>query len=150
MIMKILERINGGQIVRVSRWIKVNELYDITPRHNLYDYATDENGYKTGEEKYNGENGNYCNYFVFRGKKYAIEQFIAMNGVWCMQDGYVEKGEKCYLSGYDADGDIYYPIMIEWDEYCEHVRVYMDYPDNGLLSYLNKANFNHSRRAYGI
>ena len=111
---------------RLSRWITVQHAYDVTPRHSLYDFATDENGYHPWQNEFNPENGVYLDYFVWNGKKYALEQFIAYGG--CAEfghyHGYVENGEDHYFAGYDAM-TIFASIMIETDEFLERVRVYM-------------------------
>lgn len=40
------------------------------------------------------------------------------------QNAGTKDGKLHYLSGVDMDGDLYHPIYVEFDEYCENVRVY--------------------------
>ena len=125
--MKEIVTKEGRTLLRLSRWIKVQQGYNITPRHSLYDQCTDENGFYPGQSMFNPENGTFLDFFRFNGRKYAINQFIIFGG--CM-GGYPpmwedEDGKIHYLSGYDSE-DYYNPIMIESSEYCEYVRVYQE------------------------
>lgn len=125
--MKEIVTKEGRTLLRLSRWIKVQQGYNITPRHSLYDYCTDENGFYPGQSMFNPENGTFLDFFRFNGRKYAINQFIIFGG--CM-GGYPPMWEDedrkiHYLSGYDSE-DYYNPIMIESSEYCEYVRVYQE------------------------
>lgn len=117
----------GRTLRRLSRWIKVQQEYNITPKHSLYDYCTDESGYHPTQSKFNPENGTFLDYFRFQGRKWAIGQFIQFGG---MMGGYPpmwedEDGKLQYLSGYDSE-NYYNPIMIEFSEACEYVRVYQE------------------------
>ena len=114
--------------VRVSKWLKVKQAYNISKRNSLYDYCTDENGYHPYNDKYNPENGTYLDYFTYNGKNYAIEQFIAIGSITDRlghETGFIENSEIINLSGYDAL-NYYNPIFIEIDTYGEHVRVYKE------------------------
>lgn len=120
---------NGTKIFyRVSRWITVRHNY--TPRKNnmLWDYVTDENGYKPYQDNFTPENGLYLDYFKWNGRNYAIEQFLCLGNPFytpftlSYENG---DGKKCYLSGVDNE-NIYNPIFVEFDEYCERVRVYIE------------------------
>lgn len=111
---------------RVSRWIRVRQNYNPSKSNNLYDYASDEYGYKPYQDEFNPANGLTLDYFKWNGRNYAIEQFGTLGNPFYMPVcyKYTEKGKEHYLSGVDMDGDIYNPIYIECDEYCECVRVY--------------------------
>lgn len=112
--------------VRVSRWIKVKQNYNPRKNNRLWDYVTDENGYKPHNDNFNPENGLYLDYFRFNGRTYAIEQFFAFGSIADTighASGYIENGEKHYLQGFDNE-NIYNPIFIELDEYGENVRIY--------------------------
>ena len=111
---------------RVSRWLTIKHNYNPRPNNYLWDYVMDENGYKPYESNFDPENGLYLDYFTWRGRNYAIEQF------WCLGNPFytafslayeVENGGLYYLSGIDAE-NIYNPIYIEFDECCERVRIY--------------------------
>lgn len=112
---------------RVSRWITVQHNY--TPRKNnrLWDYVTDSYGYKPYQEQFNPENGLFLDYFMFGGRSYAVEQFLRLGSMWsAVAYAYEDKeGKTAFLSGYDMD-DYYDPIFVEFDEYCEKVRVYTE------------------------
>ena len=118
---------NDYTVERVSRWIKIQEAYNVTPRHSLYDYSSDEYGYNPQNDKFNPENGTSVYYFVWNGRKYALDQFIRFGSFMELGHyyGYVENGEKHYFSGYDSE-TIFNSMLIEIDEYCEHVRVYFE------------------------
>lgn len=122
--MKAFYTKDGKNIVnRLSRWITIKQAYNVTKRNGLFEFSTDENGYTPAQENYNPENGTFLDYFRFRGRNYAINQFIALGSVWC--------GGKQYEFT-DTDGkstfihavDLYSPLYIEIDEYGERVRVY--------------------------
>ena len=82
--MKTFYTKDGKNIVnRLSRWITIKQAYNVNRRNSLFDFSTDENGYKPGQDEYNPANGTFLDYFSFNGRKYAIEQFIALGSVWC-------------------------------------------------------------------
>lgn len=125
--MKEIVTKEGRTLMRLSHWIKVRQAYNITPKHSLYYYCTDERGYQPGQSQFNPENGTFLDYFRFQGRKWAIDQFIQFGG---MMGGYPpmwedENGKLQYLSGYDSE-NYYNPIMIEFSEACEYVRVYQE------------------------
>ena len=112
--------------VRVSRWMRIKTNYKPNKRNSLWDYVTDGDGYKSYQENFTPEKGLFLDYFTFRGKKYALEQFIAIGCVWDNighYAGYYENKEKHYLSAYDHES-YFYPLYIELDECGENVRVY--------------------------
>ena len=113
-------------VERLSRWITVKHAYDITPRHSLYDFCTDENGYRPWQLEFNPVNGTYLDYFEWKGEKYAIAQFICYGGMaeFGHFHGYIENGEKHYFAGYDSM-TIFDSMLSETDKYLERVRVYM-------------------------
>lgn len=119
---------NSHNYKRVSRWIEIKHNYTPNSRNALWDYVTDENGYHPYQDNFNPDNGLYLDYFKWNGRTYAVEQFAAFGSVMdCIghSTGYVENGEKHYLSGYDMD-NYYNPVMIELDEYGERCRVYIE------------------------
>lgn len=113
---------NGTKIYRVSRWIKIQQAYNITKRNSLYYYATDESGYREGQEKFNPDNGLYCDFFRWNGRNYAIEQFLRLDYPIFFTD---TDGKLNYLSGYDSE-NYYNPILIELDDCGEYVRIYTE------------------------
>lgn len=112
--MKTFTTTNGQQIKRVSRWIKVRQAYNITTRHNLHYYAEQLD-----------ENENVLDYFIYNGKKYAINQFFRFGTMFTPGTipMFYENDKLYYISGYDSE-NYYNPIMIELSECCESVRVY--------------------------
>lgn len=125
--MKEIVTTDGKTLLRLSRWIKIQQAYNVTPRHCLYDYCTDENGYCPGQSRFNPENGTFLDFFRFNGGTWALNRFIRfggiMGGVPPMWED--EHGTLHYLSAYDSE-DYYNPIMIELSEECEYVRVYQE------------------------
>lgn len=109
--MKTFQTKNGKEITRLSRWIKVRTDYKITERHSLYYYAND-----------CGDGEKYVDYFIFRGRKYAIGQFFKLDYPIFFDEA---NGKTTYLSGYDCE-NYYNPLLIEIDGYGEYVRVYSD------------------------
>lgn len=119
---------NGKKLERVSRWISVKENYTPGKNNSLWDYVTDENGYKPYQDGFNPENGLYLDYFKFAGRTYAIEQFFGIGSIADMighSMGYIENGERHYLSGFDSE-DYYNPLYIEIEDGGEHVRLYRE------------------------
>lgn len=114
--MKVLNTTDGKQIIRISRWIKIKQAYNITEKHSLYYYA----------EKI-GENENVLDYFVFNGRKYALSQFLCFGTMWSPTPPpmFYENDKLQYISGYDST-DYYKPLLIELDDCCEYVRVYTE------------------------
>ena len=116
----IIETKDGNKIKRVSRWIKIRRNYHPNHRNSLWYYVMDGNGYREGQEKFDPETGLYLDYFVWNGRKWAIEQFYRMDYPMMWED---ENGKLNWLSCYDSE-NYYNPILLEFDEYCEYVRVY--------------------------
>lgn len=117
------------EFTRVSRWIQVKHNCNPCKRNSLWDFVSDGNGYKPYQDSFNPENGLYLDYFVWDGKTYAIEQFYSLgNPFWVPYTfSYTdENGKTAFLSGVDMYGDLYHPIYVEFDEYCENVRVYIE------------------------
>ena len=113
------------KIRRLSRWIKVRTAIDITPRSTLWDYVTDENGLRPYDDSFNAENGTYCDYFVFRGIKYALDRFYRLGCMWLPYSySWQEKDGLHYISGCDMYGNLYHSYLIEMDKCGEYVRVY--------------------------
>ena len=122
-----LDKSGKYKIVRCSRWITIKQAYNVNRRNSLFDFSTDENGYKPGQDQYNPANGTFLDYFRFNGRKYAIEQFIALGSVWCGGAPYEftdTDGKSTFVHAVDFYGDLYNPLYIELDEYGERVRVY--------------------------
>ena len=126
--MKQFRTVDGkNTITRLSRWIQVKQNYNVNKRNSLYEFSTDENGYKPGQSKYNPDNGTYLDYFRFNGRNYAIDQFIALGSVWCGGAPYEftdTDGKSTFIHAVDFYGDSFNPLYIELDEYGERVRVY--------------------------
>ena len=126
--MKQFRTVDGkNTITRLSRWIQIKQNYNVNKRNSLYEFRTDENGYKPGQSKYNPANGTYLDYFRFNGRNYAIEQFIALGSVWCGGAPYEfidRDGKSTFIHAVDFCGDLYNPLYIELDECGERVRVY--------------------------
>lgn len=111
-----------------SRWITIKRAYNITRRHTLYDFASDGYGYHPYEAQYNPvETGNHIDYFVYQGRKYAVEQFVIIGSMACPGDPYSfidYDGNLTFITSVDFSGSLYDPIYTEFDECCEKVRIY--------------------------
>ena len=112
---------------RISGWIAVK--HDYTPQKNdgLWGYVTDGHGYYPHEDRFDPERGLYLDYFVFGGRRYAMDQFFRLGNMWAAvafsyED---EDGKPSFLSGFDIE-DYFNPIYAEFDEYCEKVRLYRE------------------------
>lgn len=116
------------EFYRVSRWIEIKHNYNPSKNNSLWCYVVDGYGNHSSSDKFNPENngGAYLDYFTWNGRTWAVEQFLSLNNPFWCPVGYSyedEDGKSCFLSG--VDGDNYYnPIYVEFDEYCERVRVY--------------------------
>lgn len=98
-------------VYRVSNWISIQSAY-ITPRSDLWYYAEHDEGGKHG----------FVDYFRFNGHRYAVNQFISRWSAW---------GGGCetlpdFICGYDGDGDIYNPLLLELNDEGNAVRLYLD------------------------
>ena len=114
--MKRFATTNGKEIVRLSRWIRIEYAYNVTERHSLHYYAED-----------TGDGGNALTFFRWNGRKWALCQFYRF-GTMFTPDAppmWYEKGKLQYIAGYDAE-NYYNPVMIELSEDCEYVRVYQE------------------------
>lgn len=112
---KHFELKNGHTLERVSRWIEIDSK-EVTPRHSLYYYADKENG--------DGRPG-YLMYFRFKGREYAVGQFIGRYSMFGFD--HECKTYPAFITGYDADGDLYTPLLCEIDEYGEKIRLYREH-----------------------
>lgn len=105
---------NGQKLARVSRWIKIRTAYNITEKHSLSYYAD-----KIDDEE------NSLDYFIYHGKKYAINQFYRFGTMFSPGSipMFYENDKLLFISGYDSE-NYYNPIMIEISDCCEYVRIY--------------------------
>ena len=117
---------NGWTIERASRWIKRKVYVNPTPKHALWDYATDGYGRHPYSANFDPRTGVLIDYFEYGGKKYALGQFVR-NWLGAWDPYYSENNEDDYVipDGYE-DGNYYNPIYIEFDESGEYLRVYKD------------------------
>lgn len=124
---KFLSTDKKYKIKRVSRWIAIKQAYNISKRNGLFEFCTDENGYKPNELNFNPENGTFLDYFRFNGRNYAMDQFIRIGSIACPGTAYkfIDTDNKTHeLGAVDFWGDLYNPYYIELDPYGERVRVY--------------------------
>ena len=96
---------------KVSNWIEIKYQY-VTKRHSLSDYA-DFCG--TDNEKEGS-----LTYFTFKGKKYALGQFMRLTHPEFFEN---EEGEQSFLCGYDRT-DYYKPLMLELSDCADSVRLF--------------------------
>ena len=117
------EETGTEKFYRVSRWKKVYAEH-VTPRHSLFDYATDESGNAPGNSNFDPDTATVT-FFRHNGRKYAVSEFIAFgNSFWnpVLYSYEDENGKLCILSG--TNQDFWNPLFVELDECGEYVRVY--------------------------
>jgi hypothetical protein len=112
--MKTFTTTDGKTIERVSRWIKIQTIYNITPRHSLYCYAEDMS-----------DDGNGVDYFTYKGTKYALNQFISCLSPWGYPIMWYENDKLQHASGYDSE-NYYNPLILEFSDCCEYIRLYQE------------------------
>ena len=111
---------DGNKIQSVSRWIKIRHNYSPCKRNPLWYYVMDGNGYREGQDKFDKNTGLFLDYFVWNGRKWALEQFLRPSYPEMWED---KDGKLHWLSGYDCE-NYFNPIQIELDDGCEYVKVY--------------------------
>lgn len=109
------------QLKKVSRWIAVKYNYNPSEKNSLYYYAKDENGNSANSESFERETA-FLEYFRFSGKTYALEQFINRFSCWGFDQCCNEY--PSFIVGYDSEGDIYNPLLLEMDETGEKIRLW--------------------------
>lgn len=126
--MKIITCEDGTKLRRISRWIKLNHNYTPNSRNSLWNYACDGYGRHPYQDKFDPTDGLYLDYFRFRGRTYALEQFFILGSMWLGGKPYFykdEDGKLGVIGTVDMDGPIFGPALYgEWDGYCEYVRLY--------------------------
>lgn len=124
--MKNIPTSDGRTLVRLSRWIKVRQNYKPNKRNRLWDYVRDGSGYGPHSNKFNPADGLFLDYFVWNGRKWAIEQFLSVSGTMGLPAPILfedENGKTSCIAGYDGE-NYYNPILLEVDDCGEYVRVY--------------------------
>ena len=124
---EFLTKDKQNRVKRVSRWIQIKQAYNVTKRNGLFEFSTDENGYTPAQENYNPETGTFLDYFRFRGRNYAINQFIALCSPFCGGVPYEftdTDWKSTFIHAVDFYGDLYNPLYIELEDGGERVRGY--------------------------
>ena len=124
--MKKISTTDGRTRIRRSRWILVRHNDHPNRRNSLWDYVTDGNGNRSCSPRFDPSSGLYLDYFVWNGRKWAIEQFYSASGTMGFLAPMMfenEDGKLSYIAGYDSE-NYWNPILIELDDGCEYVRVY--------------------------
>lgn len=117
---------NDGHVLnRVSRWIKIRQNFRPNRRNSLWYYVMDGNGHREGQSDYDPSTGLFLDYFIWNGRKWALEQFIALGGMMGGTPIFFENedGKTSYIAGYDSE-NYYNPILIEFGDGYDYVRVY--------------------------
>ena len=109
--MKTIKTSENRICQRVSNWIEIKYAY-VTKRHSLSDYA---DFYGTDNEK-----EGLLAYFTFKGKKYALGQFMRLLSPEFFED---ENEKQSFLYGYDYT-DYYRPLMIEMSDCGDSIRLF--------------------------
>ena len=127
MVGAVITTTDGKRMRRVSRWIKLRNNFNPSPRNRLWDYVTDSNGYHPYQDKFQSDTALDLYYFRFGGRNYALEQFYVFGSVFLSGPPIMyedENGKLGVIGTIDMDGDLFHPLYGEWDECCEHVRLY--------------------------
>ena len=120
--------LDGRKLKRISRWITVRHDYNPTKRSPLWDYVCDADGYHPYSKQFNPSEGLYLDWFEHKKKKYAVDQFYVIGSAWVggvplMYDD--ADGKTCVIGSMYMDGPLFGPTLYgEWDDCCEHVRLY--------------------------
>ena len=96
---------------KVSNWIEVKCQY-VTKRHSLSDYAD-----FCGTDN---ENEGLLTYFTFKGKKYAMRQFMRLSYPEYFTN---EDDKQSFLCAYDCT-NYYKPLMMEVSDCGDAVRLF--------------------------
>ena len=128
--MKEIVTKDGRKLRRISRWIKIQQNYNPSKRNALWDYVTDGYGYHPYQDKFDPKDGLFLDFFKFRGHTFALEQFYALGSAWVGMAPHMYDdvdGKLGVIGALYMDGPIFGPAMYgEFDECCEHVRLYED------------------------
>ena len=112
-------------ITLVSRWIKIQQNYNANKRNNLHYYITDGNGNKINSPDFNRVDGTYLDYFTFRGRNYAIDQFYRLESMWINSHNRIIRDGRETINICAVDAENYYnPLYMEIDSAGECVRLY--------------------------
>jgi hypothetical protein len=122
--MKLIKASDGCEYTR-SRWLTIKQNYNPTKKNKLWDYVIDGSGYHPYQEKFNPDDGLFLEYFKYKGRLFAIEQFMVIGSVWNPGEApyYEDKEGNHTLSAFDSE-EYFHPYYIEIDDCGEHVRVY--------------------------
>ena len=123
--MKRLKSVDGHDLYRVSRWIRVKQNYNPNKGNSLWDYVHDDAGYHPHQKQFNPENGMFLDYFRHGGRTYAVDQFCLLGSFFVSTPpiAYMEDGEKHYIGTVDMDGNMFHPLYGEWEEDIDGLRV---------------------------
>ena len=117
---------NGTTLRQVSRWLKVKQAYNISPRNGMYYYCTDENGYSPSSDNFNPTNGTSVDYFELNKKKWPLNRFISNFSQFGYPIFFYNEDDKLsFIAGYDSE-DYHNPLLIEMDECGECVRCFYE------------------------
>lgn len=113
-------------ITRLSRWISINYKYNVSPRNELYYYATDGNGNYTHSPHFKQGSETYLDYFRYKNSNYALSRFYAIGGVLGGKPYQFKDidGTITTVAAVDMDGDLYDPLYLEFNYTGDKIRVY--------------------------
>lgn len=106
----------GHTLTGTGRWISIQCAPAITPRHALWEYGDD-----------NGDGTRAVWYFTHYGRRFALGEFARYGGPWGppVPPMWEESDGLHHLSGVQI-ATWYLPLLIEFDECCEAVRVWQE------------------------
>ena len=123
---KIILDTDGRKWERVSRWITLKTNSRPNKRNALWDYACDAYGYHPYQSKFDPSKGLYLDYFRYKGRTYALDQFCALGSVWVggFPAMYMnEDGKLGVIGAVDMD-EMFFPMYMEMEENSDRIRLY--------------------------
>lgn len=120
-------------ITRVSRWISIKQNYNANKRNSLHYYISDGYGNKIDSPDFNRADGTFLDYFTFKSRNYAIEQFYRLDSMYIGSENRIIKDGRETINICAVDVENYYnPLYLEIDESGERVRLYTIDSEKGV------------------
>jgi len=118
----------GATFERISGWLPRQTVYNPTPRHSMYYWRMDENGYREYDKNFDPTNGTFVDGYKYKGMWLAVERFYALGCAFLGGTPFIttaDDGEEVIIGGVDMDGNLFDPLYLEMDEYGEYGRLYV-------------------------
>lgn len=118
-----------AKITRISGWLPIKTNYKPGKNNRLWNYVTDDAGRGPYNDNFNPDSGLYLDYFTYKGRNYAINQFYRCGTPWLSIAPYEyidSDGLPVFIGAMDMDSDIWCknPLFLELCGSGEAVRLY--------------------------